>query len=263
MPVKQSIMSPITFLHETDIACLETVLPRAVAPNTEIAGFPISGMNLFHQLVKIQEESRLALNAEESKLIERAIDDLTGLTLRLKAIYVGDRVPDFKFSDARGDLLSFHESLSRRPAIVIFYRGGWCPYCSVTLRAYEEIFPKIVEAGGQVIGISLEKPAVTQATAHENRLHFPLLSDVKGDITNAFGLLHDLPDYLIPLFTKQRIDLTEINGPGNWSLPIPATYVVNSRQRVVGAKLDADHRRRMEPEEALTLLTQKAFTGIG
>ncbi len=220
-------------------------------------------MKLKDELDRISLEAKKSLSPEDALIVEKAIADVTGLNLVTKAVYTNDSAPEFVLPSHDGRMVSLHKTLEKKPVILLFYRGGWCPYCSVTLRAYELAYERILAAGGELLAVSPENPDHRTLTVENNRLMFPVLSDIENNAAKAFRLLYEVPSMLANLMKRNNIDLAKINGSPEWVLPIPGVYVLNKRRLVVAASLDADHRKRMEPEQALEYLEQRAFTGIG
>jgi peroxiredoxin len=118
--------------------------------------------------------------------------------------------------------------LKKGPVIVTFYRGGWCPYCNLEVKAYQEILPQIVAAGASLVAISPEKPDDTLSTAEKNALAFEVLSDVGQKVGRAFGLVYEFSDELKTAYQVFNLDIPLRNGtPGEWALPVSATYVID------------------------------------
>jgi peroxiredoxin len=144
------------------------------------------------------------------------------------------------------------------PLVLVFYRGGWCPYCNLELRAYQQMLPTIEAAGARLIAVSPETPDHTLDTAQKNDLKFDVLSDVEGRLADALGIRFQLSPPIRALYEKFGHNLPDHNGDGQWSLPMPATYVVEKGGRIAFAYADPDYRTRAEPEAALAALRRIA-----
>ena len=112
--------------------------------------------------------------------------------------------------------------LKRGPVIVTFYRGGWCPYCNLELKAFQKILPDITAAGAALVAISPEKPDDTLSTAEKNALSFEVLSDVGQKVGRAFGLVYTFSDELKRAYQEFGRDIPATNGADDWALPISA-----------------------------------------
>jgi len=145
------------------------------------------------------------------------------------------------------------------PVIVTFYRGGWCPYCNLELKAYQQILPEIAAAGASLVAISPEKPDDTLSTAEKNALSFEVLSDVGQKVGRAFGLVYEFTDELKSAYQGFGLDIPARNGaPGEWALPVSATYVIDRDGLIIYAYTGVDYRDRADPRDVLKALTQSA-----
>ena len=139
-------------------------------------------------------------------------------------------------------------------ARLAFYRGGWCPYCNLELRAFEAMLPSIRAEGAEFVAVSPESPDPALTTAEKNDLTYPVVSDVGGALANALGIRFTLSDAVRPFYELARHALPERNDGGDWTLPLPATFVVARGGIVASAFVEADYRKRLEPEAALAAL---------
>ncbi|MEP6841254.1 MAG: peroxiredoxin-like family protein [Bradyrhizobium sp.] len=195
---------------------------------------------------------------ERQAVMERHIAHLKATGLGQNARQVGDRAPAIVLPDAVGKTFDVAPLLAKGPVIVTFYRGGWCPYCNLELKAYQDVLPRIVAAGASIVAISPEKPDDTLSTTEKNALTFPVLSDVGQKIGKAFGLVYEFTDELRAAYDGFKLDIPSKNGsPGNWSLPLSATYVIGPDGVIVFADTNVDYRRRTDPLEVLAVLERR------
>jgi peroxiredoxin len=138
--------------------------------------------------------------------------------------------------------------------VVVFYRGGWCPFCNMQLRAYQRSLPELAAVGAGLVAISPQNPDHSLSTAEKNALTFPILSDAGGAVSARFGLRFELPPDLRGIYAAFGNDLPRINGEEGWHLPVPATFVVATDGRIVLAEVDTDHRMRPDPETVVAFL---------
>jgi peroxiredoxin len=171
-----------------------------------------------------------------------------------KSLKTGDIAPDFNLPNASRRLVSLAELLRRGPAVVTFYRGGWCPYCNLQLRAYQHILGEITALGARLVAISPQLPDGSLSTAEMNGLGFDVLSDLGNRVARSFGLVYALPDELRAALTANNKALPGINGDDSWELPVPATYVIAPDRRIVLAEIELDYRQRLEPDAIVAAL---------
>lgn len=185
----------------------------------------------------------------------------SGITQR--ALQAGDRAPDFSLPDATGKLWRLNNALRKGPIVISFYRGGWCPYCNLTLRALQQILPAIHQLGAQLVAISPQTPDESLSTAEKNELQFPVLSDSQSRAACSFGIAFELAEELRPIYTKFQHALPDKNGDASWMLPIPATYIIDQEGIIRLAFQDTDYRNRLEPAEILCALEALATGSRG
>lgn len=185
------------------------------------------------------------------------LDDIAALEpLAAKALKAGDPFPAIVLSDHLDRQVDIGALAQTQPLVITFYRGGWCPYCNLELRAYQKILPDIERRGARLIAVSPEAPDNTLSTSEKNALSFSVLSDVGGKLADALGIRFQLTEAVKAYFIKAGHDLPARNGEDGWSLPIPATYVIERGGRISLAHVDPDYRKRIEPQIALRALEQ-------
>ena len=171
-----------------------------------------------------------------------------------KARKAGDQFPSVTLTDQLGRPVDLAALTAQGPLVVTFYRGGWCPYCNLELRAYQSALPEIERLGARLIAVTPETPDNALSTAEKNDLAFTVLSDDRGRLADALGIRFELSEAVKAYFVKAGHDLPARNGDDRWSLPMPATYVVAKGGRIALASVDPDYRRRLEPTAALAAL---------
>jgi peroxiredoxin len=211
-------------------------------------------MGLQQQLDAFKAEFARTAPAGRPALYEAKIDELRASFALERAVGLGDLAPDFRLPNVKGTVVSLHDLLQSGPAIVTFYRGGWCPYCNIQLHAYQAILPEITEMGARLVAISPQLPDGSLTTAEANALTFDVLSDVGNDVARRFGLVWSLAEELRDALRSNNKALPGINGDDSWELPVPATYVIARDGRVALAAVEVDYRRRLEPSAILDAL---------
>lgn len=169
------------------------------------------------------------------------------------ALAVGDSAADFTLPDATGSDVALSELLGVGPVILCFYRGGWCPYCSLELRAYEALLPELSAAGAVLVAISPQTPDASLTTAQKQNLTFSVLSDVGNVVAGAFGLVHGVEPAIAAAYKRSGHDLPGGNAQpeDDITLPLPATYLIDQQGQVHFAFVSADYTERAEPADVL------------
>jgi peroxiredoxin len=175
--------------------------------------------------------------------------DATGIAARARR--VGDPAPDVTLPDAMGQLVRLSDVWRRGPLVIVFYRGGWCSYCNLQLRAWQLKVAELERLGATLLAISPQTPDNSSDTAEKNALQFTVLSDCGLEAANGFGLAYTLHPDVVDYYGSVGTDIPVLNGNGQWVLPVPATYVIDSTGRIRFSLIEEDARMRAEPLEVL------------
>ncbi|RFB75713.1 peroxiredoxin-like family protein [Methylovirgula sp. 4M-Z18] len=190
--------------------------------------------------------------------MHRATADLEASGAAKRALKVGDKAPAFTLKDSEGNDVSSVDLLKHGPLIVSFYRGVWCPYCNMDLKALQEALSEFERRGANLVAISPQTAPNSRKSQRQNGLTFPILSDPHNDVAAAFGLRFELQDYLVDLYKSLKNDLTSFNGDSSWTLPMPARYVIAPNGTILYADVNPDYTIRPEPEDVLPALDKAA-----
>lgn len=204
-------------------------------------------MSLQAQLQAFHVDFMEKVPAEIAAAMSRADLALSVSSIFDAALKAGHLAPDFSLADARGGSMRLSQALVSGPVVLKFYRGGWCPYCNLELRALQKVLPELAAVGATLIAVSPQTPDASLSTAEKNGLSFPVLSDVGSRVAKAFGIAFDLADELRPIYTRFGQALPDRNGDDSWVLPLPATYVIDREGIIAFAHVDVDYRNRLEP----------------
>lgn len=214
-------------------------------------------MSLKSELDAQRAAGTARLTPDVALIFQRAIDDLAASGIAAYGVQDGEDAPDFALPGPDGATVRLSDELSRGPVVLIFYRGGWCPYCNLALRAFQQATPALAKAGAVLIAVSPEAPDRMATTHEKNALGFHVLSDRGNEVARRYGLVFELPEDLRTVYRTRGIDLGAINADGRWELPIPAGFVIGSDGIVLRAHLDPDYRNRLEPADALAAIAER------
>jgi peroxiredoxin len=206
------------------------------------------GMSLKEQLAKVRQAVAEVFSADDHRVVAQTVERIRMLQLAEQSLQVGDTLPDFCLPDADGHAIASSELLDRGPLVLAFFRGEWCPYCDVALRALDAAWPAIEDAGANLVGVLPDSPDRLRRTAESKRLRFLLLSDADGRFSELCGVRYAIPEEHVDFYLRARIDLGERSGTGEWWLPLPAAYVVGRDGVLAEAFIDPDWSYRAEPE---------------
>ncbi len=211
-------------------------------------------MSLQEQLKQIKQNSAKNIPDDIRAVMGDALQSVINLNLEANAPKVGDQLPEFSLVNQSKQTRRLSDFLAKGPAIITFYRGGWCPYCNLELKAYQTALGEIQSAGGNLIAITPELPDASLSTQEKNELGFDVLSDVDSAYARELGIVFTLSEELKPIYERFGIDLSAHNGEGQFDLPLAATFVVDQKAQIASAFVESDYTQRQEPQDAVNIL---------
>jgi peroxiredoxin len=162
-------------------------------------------------------------------------------------IGVGDRLEDFTLPDASGSPVTLSELVSDGPAVIVFYRGGWCPYCNLALHAYQtELLPQLSRYSARLVAISPQSPDGSLSTSEKAALTFTVLSDAGARVARELGIAFQPAEDVLAAQRELGLDLKHVNDSDAPELPMPTVLIVNTERTVVFADTHADYTARTE-----------------
>ncbi|KAI1749577.1 AhpC-TSA-domain-containing protein [Xylaria castorea] len=167
-----------------------------------------------------------------------------------KAIQVGDKLPEFRLTDATGKEVTSDSLLAKGPLLITFYRGEWCPFCNISIAFLQKHLPDFQARGVTLVAISPELPNNNMTTTEKHALQFPVLTDLHNGFARKLGIVYDQSSAK-DLHKSLGIDLNARNGDATWEVPIPATLLVTKDGIVRNTAIEPDYKIRLDPEQAL------------
>ena len=194
------------------------------------------------------------LSAQDKQVMEAASAQLAA-QMPDPGLKVGARAPDFTLVNARGEDVRLAALLQRGPVVLTFYRGAWCPYCNLQLRQLRESLPHFQRHGAQLVAVTPQRPDKSLGQVEQDGYPFEILSDLDSEVMRAYNLYFEVPQELSELHKRNfDLDLADYNGAGRYVLPVPGTFIIDTRGIIRGAFADTDYRKRMEPAEILHVI---------
>ncbi|MEV5593917.1 peroxiredoxin-like family protein [Streptomyces sp. NPDC052496] len=166
----------------------------------------------------------------------------------------GAPAPDFTLPAADGRQVTLSTLLADGPVVLTFYRGAWCPYCNLALRALQQHHDAITARGARLVAVSPQVPDESLTLAEKHELAFDVLSDVGSEVARRYGIAFDLPEDLAAVYDSFGFEMQRVNGGHPRTLPIPATFVIDRTGTVRWSFADPDYVQRAEPTDILTAL---------
>jgi len=208
---------------------------------------------------KLQEQAekmQTMIPDQTMEVIAKEGNKLASLKLEANFPKPGEIASDFELPSITGKNIKLYDQLKDKNVVLVFYRGGWCPYCSLELRAYQAYLEDFKKDGAVLIAISPELPDKASETAGKNQLNFEVLYDKASTVAKKYNLVFKLTDELIEIYKQLGIDVESANGDDSNELPVPATLVIDRDKTIRYVFADIDYTKRAEPSEILKVLKQ-------
>jgi peroxiredoxin len=173
-----------------------------------------------------------------------------------RALMAGNCAPAFRLRDQRGVEVALETLLRRGPLLCAFYTGLWCPASSRDLRAFESLRPLVEARGASLVSISQQTVAENAKAHAQLSLGFPILSDRGGRIAQLFGVRWCIPELLRDIHRKSGISLPLLNGDEDWTLPIPARFILDRAGVIAYSEINPGQSCRSPPRDLLPVLDQ-------
>ncbi len=217
---------------------------------------------LQQQLDEITANTRALVPADRLAGTERLVAELQASGQEHRILPVGAIAPSFTLMGANGKVVRSSDLLSLGALIVNFFRGRWDPYDITELEAWQRLQPELRYRKALLVSISPQTPRQNAFTTERHDLTFPVLSDPRCGVAEAFGLAYTVPESSQGYLRSMLVNVPLMNGDTTWRLPLPATYVLDPTGQVLFAATFADHRLRPEPDNVLAALPEVPPSGM-
>lgn len=168
---------------------------------------------------------------------------------------VGMMAPDFDASNSENKRIKLSDEYKNGPVVLIFYRGGWCPYCNRHLQDLESHISDFETYNAKIIAVSVDKIDNSAMTVADQKLSFDVISNPEGNILEAYNLVYHVPDELAKTYKEiYNIDLVAASGRTDYMIAIPGAYVIDQTGTIVFADANDDYKTRTSPEKILEFL---------
>jgi peroxiredoxin len=194
--------------------------------------------------------------AEILATMAEATEELKRSGIEDRALKTGDTMPDFELPNQHGERRRLSDYLAKSPVVLNIYRGGWCPYCNMEMKALHDALPAIESHGARLVGMAPETPDKAISTAERHGIAIDILGDAGNKVAEQMGLVFELPQALRPIYEKFGTDLAAYNGDASFKLPVPATYIIGQDGVIVYDFVNADYTVRLEPSEIVAKLAE-------
>ena len=168
----------------------------------------------------------------------------------ISPLLYGEKIPDVVLITPEGEKHQVSGILSKKPTILLVYRGGWCPYCNTHLAEIQQAESQILNLGYQLLAISPDSPENLQSTDSKHQLNYSLYADPNGDFLKSLGIVFQAPEKYSAMLSKRS------NGKNKGFLPVPSVFVVDTSGTILFEYINPDYSTRISAELLLAVLKE-------
>lgn len=203
---------------------------------------------------QLESQRRTANYDYDKDLWTKSIHETNDLTHPVS----GDNAPMFVLPDENGNQVNLEEILKDGPVILSFFKGDFCSYCDLELKALQRALPQFQKYGAVLVGISPHTVSISYDLKEQKNLSYSILSDTGNEIAEKFGLRFKMAQELVDTFASFGLDdmatVFGESGENTTTVPIPGTFVIGMNGEIVFAFVDSDHTKRAEPADIVACL---------
>jgi len=166
----------------------------------------------------------------------------------ISPLLIGEKIPALTLVSVSGHAKDLSALFKSKPTVLIFYRGGWCPYCNTQLAELQGIEGEILAAGYQIVAISPDAPESLKASLDKHDLKYTLLSDNESKLATQVGIAFQAPERYEELLVKASA------GKNKRTLPVPAVFILNQDGEILFEHINPDYKQRIKGSYLLAVL---------
>ena len=175
----------------------------------------------------------------------------------VKPLLPGMTVGNACVQDINKNKVCSDDFLTDKPSVIVFYRGGWCPYCNAQLNRIKEIESDLIDLGYQVIAISPDSNKSITEQQKREKLTYTMLTDNELALSKELGIAFFLDKKTEKIYRDRiGVPFQDINGDTRVSLPAPAVYIIGTDKEVKFQYVNPDFRARIDEQLLLAAAKQ-------
>ena len=214
-----------------------------------------TSLSISDHVTSFNEGFTATIGPRLSEVFDREQNDLVAAGVPTASVQSGDRIADAALLDSSGASVQLYDALGSGAAVVVFYRGAWCPYCNLTLKHYQEqLLPTLRERGIELVAISPQTPEGSEQAVTNGALEFTVLSDPGNALVRQLGILTEPAADARAAHTELGFDVADSNADSTGDIPFPTVLIVNAARTVTFADVHVDYTTRTEVSEILAAL---------
>ncbi|MFD2556831.1 peroxiredoxin-like family protein [Sphingobacterium tabacisoli] len=206
---------------------------------------------LAEQINTLNEGLAEQLPVEILEIFGRSIADLQAQKYKENSILVGQTFPEFRLPNTNNEDIALKDILKSGKVIIAFFRGSWCPYCNLELKALQENLKAITDRKATLVAISPQTIAHNVSMKTDCQLEYELLTDKDNILAKDIGISFALQEYVIPTYQGLGIDLSLYNGNSTNELPMPAVFLLDTDGTILYKFVEENYMQRVDIEELI------------
>lgn len=168
-----------------------------------------------------------------------AQNELPKTATDISPLLIGEKIPDVILKSVDNQDVNLASLFSNKKTVLVFYRGGWCPYCNLHLSALGEAEAALIALGYQIIAISPDSPTSLKATVEKDKVNYFLLSDSNGKLAKTMGIAFEAPENYKSMLAKSS------DGVNSSFLPVPSVFILNVNKEIEFEFITPDFKHRI------------------
>jgi peroxiredoxin len=166
----------------------------------------------------------------------------------ISPLLIGEKIPNFTLKSNDNKDAQIGDLLKKKKTVLVFYRGGWCPYCNMHLQALAEAEKQILDLGYQIIAVSPDAPENLKITEEKDKVKYTLLSDSKGELIKAIGIAFEAPE------NYKSVINVHSNGANSSFLPVPSVFITDTNADILFEYISPDFKHRISSQLLISIL---------
>ncbi|PKP51386.1 MAG: antioxidant AhpC [Bacteroidetes bacterium HGW-Bacteroidetes-1] len=168
----------------------------------------------------------------------------------ISPLLIGESIPDAGLKAPDGSEHRVLNILSKKPTVILFYRGGWCPFCNAHLSEIQGVQGEVIKLGYQIVAISPDSPENLQITDEKDKLDYSLYSDGDGKFIQSIGLAFKAPEKYAGMLIEKS------NGMNEGFLPVPSVFIVDTTGKILFEYINPDYKTRLSAGLLMAVLKE-------
>ncbi|TCR12171.1 peroxiredoxin [Sphingobacterium sp. JUb78] len=210
--------------------------------------------NLAKKIDEINKNLAAQLPADIIEVFSQSIQELKSSKIEENSTQVGNKFPNFSLKNTSNQIIHLNELLKKGKVIVAFFRGSWCPYCNVELKALQDHMEFFKEKNISLVAIAPQSESYNKELEVNHMLRYDILTDQDNTLAKQLGISFELPNYALTTYEKLGIKLSKYNKNDHKELPIPAVYIIDTNYNITYQFVDSNYMNRVNIQDLIDQL---------